>query len=338
VKTHRDWARETKGITEPEMVVPISSHAAFDKAAAYLKIKLHSIPVDVKTRKVNLSALKRAINPNTIMIVGSCINFPDGCMDDIAALSAVAKSYKIGLHVDCCLGSFIVPFLEKAGFSIEPFDFRLEGVTSISCDTHKYGFAPKGSSVVMYRNADLRRYQYYVSSKWPGGVYGSPGMAGSRPGALIAGTWAAMHYMGEDGYTASCKSIVTCARTIAKAIRTEIKELYVLGDPPASVVAFGSKHPGVNILLVGDRMSKRGWHLNALQKPAGLHIACTRLTVPVVDTFIADLKDCIKDVLADPVDGRGDMMVLYGLGNSSVVGPAMVEKVAAMFLDALYKA
>ncbi|KAH8119045.1 pyridoxal phosphate-dependent transferase [Phellopilus nigrolimitatus] len=168
VKMHRDWARAVKGITEPEMVIPISAHAAFDKAAAYLKVKLHTIPVDFETRKVNISRLKRAINSNTIMIVGSAINFPDGCMDDISALSALAKKRNIGLHVDCCLGSFIVPFLEKAGFPCEMFDFRLEGVTAISCDTHKYGFAPKGSSVIMYRNAELRRYQYYISTGWPG--------------------------------------------------------------------------------------------------------------------------------------------------------------------------
>ena len=119
-------------------------------------------------------------NPNTILLVGSAINFPDGCQDDIEALSKLALKYKTGLHVDCCLGSFIMPFLEKAGFPSKPFDFRLPGVTSISCDTHKYGFAPKGSSVVMYRDKELRRHQYYVNPHWAGGVYASPGMAGSR--------------------------------------------------------------------------------------------------------------------------------------------------------------
>ncbi|KAI5116500.1 hypothetical protein M0805_009925 [Coniferiporia weirii] len=340
VKTHRDWARAVKGIKEPEMVVPISAHAAFDKAAAYLKIKLHTIPVDFETRKVNISRVKRAINANTILIVGSAINFPDGCMDDITALSALAKKHNVGLHVDCCLGSFIVPFLERAGYPCDVFDFRLEGVTSISCDTHKYGFAPKGSSVVMYRNAELRRHQYYITTGWPGGVYGSPSLAGSRPGALIAGTWAAMQYMGEDGYLASCRAIVGCAQIIARAIRDDIPELYVLGSPPASCVAFAARDPRVNVLAVGDAMSARGWHLNGLSKPAALHIACTRLTVPVVDNFIADLKDCVREMKgrSSAGDKQGNMVVLYGLGNSSAVGPAMVEKVASAFLDALYKA
>ncbi|TDL15304.1 PLP-dependent transferase [Rickenella mellea] len=335
VKTHREWARAVKGITEPEMVLPISAHVAFDKAAMYLGIKVHTIPVDPTTRKVDLKRVKRAINANTIMLVGSAINFPDGCMDDIASLSALAKKYRVGMHVDCCLGSFIVPFVEKAGFPIDPFDFRLEGVTSISCDTHKYGFAPKGSSVVMYRNAELRQYQYYINSEWPGGVYASPTMAGSRPGSLIAGTWAAMQYMGEEGYIESCKAIVTCAKRIAAAITADIPELYVLGKPPASCVAFATRHPKLNVLEVGDLMAKRGWHLNALSKPAAVHIACTRLTVPVVDTFLEDLKACVKEAKSKPA-GKGNMVALYGLGNSSAVGPAMVGKLATAFLDTLY--
>ncbi|KAJ6498960.1 pyridoxal phosphate-dependent transferase [Mycena sanguinolenta] len=345
VKTHRDWARAVKGITEPEIIIPSSAHAAFDKGAAYLKIKFHSVPVDPFTRKVDLKAVKRAINPNTIMLVGSTINFPDGNQDDIEGLGKLAAKYKIGLHVDCCLGSFIVPYLEKAGLSegvngkykLSPFDFRVPGVTAISCDTHKYGFAPKGSSVIMYRDAELRRYQYYVNPGWSGGVYASPSLSGSRPGALIAGTWAAMQYMGSDGYLDSCRAIVTCARTIADTIVASIPELYILGSPPASVVAFGSKHPRVNVLEVGDKMAERGWHLNALTGPAAVHIACTRLTVDRIDMFIADLKDSVQEAKVQP-EGKGSMVAVYGLGKSSAVGPAMVGQLATVFLDTMYKA
>jgi len=337
VKTHRDWACAVKGISEPEMVVPASAHAAFDKAAAYFNIKLHSIPVDPETRRVDMKRVRRAINPNTIMVAGSAINFPDGCQDDIVQLGRLAKIYNIGLHVDCCLGSFIMPFLEKAGFSSEPFDFRVQGVTAISCDTHKYGFAPKGSSVIMYRSSDLRQYQYYVNPEWAGGVYASPGLAGSRSGALIAGTWAAMHYMGEEGYVASCRAIVGTAKIIEETIRNSFPELYVLGKPPASVVAFGSRVPDLNILEVGDKMSKKGWHLNALQNPPGLHIACTRLTVSKVESFIRDLKDAVWEAKGSSA-GKGTMVSLYGLGNSSPIGPQMVGVVISAFLDALYKA
>ncbi|KAJ7141450.1 pyridoxal phosphate-dependent transferase [Mycena epipterygia] len=345
VKTHRDWARAVKGITEPEIIIPSSAHAAFDKGAAYLKIKVHSIPVNPVTRKVDLKAVKRAINGNTIMVVGSTINFPDGNQDDIEGLGKLALRYNIGLHVDCCLGSFIVPYLEKAGLSegaggkykLHPFDFRVPGVTAISCDTHKYGFAPKGSSVIMYRDAELRHFQYYVNPDWSGGVYASPSLSGSRPGALIAGTWAAMQFMGSEGYLKSCRDIVTCARTIADTIVTSIPELYILGSPPASVVAFGSKHPKVNVLEVGDKMSQAGWHLNALTGPAAVHIACTRLTVDKVEQFIADLKDAVKSAKLEP-SGKGTMVAVYGLGNSSAVGPAMVGQLATAFLDTLYKA
>jgi sphinganine-1-phosphate aldolase len=149
---HRNRARQEFGITRPEMIVSVSAHAAFDKASKMFGIKIHFIPVDPETRKVNLRLVKRAINANTILLVGSAPNFPDGIMDDIPGLSDLALKYNLGLHVDCCLGSFIVPYLEKAGFETELFDFRVPGVTSISCDTHKYGFAPKGSSVVMYRS------------------------------------------------------------------------------------------------------------------------------------------------------------------------------------------
>ncbi|KAJ7772728.1 pyridoxal phosphate-dependent transferase [Mycena maculata] len=345
VKTHRDWARAVKGVTEPEIIVPSSAHAAFDKGAAYLKIKVHSIPVDPYTRKVDLKAVKRAINGNTIMLVGSTVNFPDGNQDDIKGLGKLAAKYNVGLHVDCCLGSFIVPYLEKAGLSegvngkykLYPFDFRVPGVTAISCDTHKYGFAPKGTSVIMYRDAELRRHQYYVNPDWSGGVYASPSLSGSRPGALIAGTWAVMQYMGSNGYLESCRQIVTCARTIADRIVSSIPELYILGSPPASVVAFGSKHPKVNVLEVGDKMSQRGWHLNGLTGPAAVHIACTRLTVDKVDMFIEDLKDAVKEAKMQPT-GKGSMVAVYGLGNSSAVGPAMVGQLATAFLDTMYKA
>ncbi|KAL9938648.1 hypothetical protein V8E36_002367 [Tilletia maclaganii] len=337
-RTMREWGKAVKGITEPEMIIPASAHAAFFKAGDYFGIKVHQVPVDPVTRKVLLPKVRRAINKNTILIVGSAPNFPDGIIDPIPALASMAKRANVGLHVDCCLGSFLVPFLERAGLPSEPFDFRVEGVTSISCDTHKYGFAPKGSSVIMYRSAALRRHQYYVQADWSGGVYASPTIAGSRPGSLIAGTWAALMVHGEDGYTQSCREIVGAARTIEQRIREEIKDLRVMGRPLVSVVAFHSAGK-VNIYDVGDGMSKKGWHLNALAtEPPGIHIACTRLTVPVVDSFISDLKLTISEVKKTKKGGpQGNMAALYGLGSSSAVGPALVGELSSRFLDTLTK-
>lgn len=338
-KAYRDWARKTKGITHPELIIPESAHAAFDKAGDYFGIKVHHIPVDRHSRKVIISYVARAINANTIALVGSAPNFPDGTIDDIPSLAALAKRHKIGMHVDACLGSFLVPFLERAGLPSEPFDFRVAGVTSISCDTHKYGFACKGSSVVMYASPDLRRHQYYVQPDWSGGVYASPTIAGSRPGALIAGTWVALMANGIDGYTRSCHEIVGAARQIDQGIRDEIPELQVLGKPLVSVVAFSSASNRVNIYEVGDLMSKRGYHLNGLATdPPAVHIACTRLTVPVVDEFLSDLKDCVRQASASSSSAaKGSMAQLYGLGSSSAVGPALVTELATRFIDTLTK-
>ncbi|WWC58330.1 uncharacterized protein I303_100870 [Kwoniella dejecticola CBS 10117] len=338
VKTYRDWAKATKGITRPEMVVPSTAHAAFWKASQYFKIKLHVIPVDASSRRADVKAMKRAINPNTIMLVGSAPNYPDGAIDPIPALAGLARKYDIGLHVDCCLGSFILPFMEKAGFGsdIEPFDFRVKGVTSISCDTHKYAFCPKGSSVIMYHSPKLRIYQYYVMIDWEGGVYASPSMAGSRPGSILAGAWAVLNHIGEDGYTQSCREIITASRTFIQGLKERFSEdLFVLGDPKACVVAFGSKT--LNVYAIGDGMSKKGWHLSALGGGvSGLHMAFTRLSAQKVDKLLDDLEIVIQEIKASPDTQKGDLVALYGLGQTSV-GPHVIGKVAECFLDTLYE-
>ena len=189
MKAYRDRSISTKKINFPielpEIVVPSSAHAAFLKAANYLNIKIVSVPVDSTTFAADLKAMEAAITPRTVVIVGSAPSFPHGIIDPIAELSAIAARNNIGMHVDCCLGGFLCPFLAKAGFPVQPFDFRLSGVTSISADTHKYGYAPKGTSVLMYRTRKLRSYQYFVHSDWSGGIYASPSMPGSRPGGLM---------------------------------------------------------------------------------------------------------------------------------------------------------
>ena len=172
IKAHRDMARDLKGITEPEIVAPISVHAAFDKGCDYFGVKLIHVPVDKVSGKVDLNRVRQAINSNTILIVGSAPGFPHGIIDDLPGLSKLAQNYGVGFHVDCCLGGFLVPFMDRAGYSLpHPCDFRLEGATSISVDTHKYGFAPKGSSVIMYRSKEIRNYQYFVATEWPGIVF-----------------------------------------------------------------------------------------------------------------------------------------------------------------------
>lgn len=331
------YAYHHRGVTKPEIIVPVTAHAGFDKAAYYFGIKIHHAKVDPKTYKVDLNHVKKFINRNTVLLVGSAPNFPHGIMDDIEGLGKLASRYKIPLHVDCCLGSFIVAFMEKAGCGkLPPFDFRVPGVTSISCDTHKYGFAPKGSSVIMYRNRDLRMHQYYVSTDWTGGLYGSPTLAGSRPGALVVGCWATMIRMGENGYIESCREIITAARKLRKAIESELPGLQILGDPKFSVISFTSDR--YDVYELGDRLSTRGWHLNALQKPPALHLAVTKPSVNSIDDLVATLKELTKELeqegkSASSADGTS---ALYGVAGS-VKTTGVADRLVVGFLDTLYK-
>ncbi|KAF9365513.1 hypothetical protein BGX34_009756 [Mortierella sp. NVP85] len=331
-KTHREWGKEVKGITKPEIVVPVTIHAAFDKAASYFGMKLIHVPIDPVTMQVDIKAVKRAITKNTVLLAGSAVNYPHGVMDDIEALGKLALKYKIGLHVDCCLGSFMVAFAEKAGYKLPLFDFRVPGVTAISCDTHKYGFAPKGSSIIMYHTKELRRYQYFSMATWPGGIYASPSVAGSRPGALIAGCWATLMHIGQEGYIKEAKHIIGAQIKVRKAIES-IPSLYVYGDPKTSVVAFNSNK--FNIYDISDQMSKRGWHLSALQNPPGVHFTSTIPSADASDEFIADLREVMDDFEAGRITETGSTAGMYGM--AATVPSSVVAEVACAFVDALYK-
>ncbi|KAH8803066.1 pyridoxal phosphate-dependent transferase [Xylogone sp. PMI_703] len=340
----RNKAYAERGITEPEMIASETAHPAFRKAAQYFGFKLHLVDSPAPDHQVDIRAVRRLINSNTAIIVGSAPNYPHGIIDDIEALSKLAFKYRIPLHVDCCLGSFVVAFLEKCNYPCPLFDFRLPGVTSISCDTHKYGFAPKGSSTVLYRNHTLRSYQYFVVPDWSGGLYCSPSMAGSRPGSLIAGCWASMMNMGEDGYMASCKEIITTTRQITSSIR-QIPDLSIIGNPIVSVVAFTSQT--LDIYDIADAMSAKGWHLNSLQTPPGIHVAVTMPIVRAWGSLITDLKETVEEEKAKEAqrtaEGKdakgknmGDNAALYGVAGT-LPNKSIVADIAIAFLDTLYK-
>ncbi|KAG0086054.1 hypothetical protein BGZ93_008582 [Podila epicladia] len=331
-KAHREWGKDVKGITEPEIIAPVTIHAAFDKAASYFGMKLIHVPIDPVTMQADLKAVKKAINKNTVLLAGSAVNYPHGVMDDIVGLSKLALKHNIGLHVDCCLGSFMVAFAEKSGFKMPLFDFRVPGVTAISCDTHKYGFAPKGSSIIMYHTKELRRYQYFSAPAWTGGIYASPSIAGSRPGALIAGCWATLMHIGQEGYIKECKHIIGAAIKVRKAIEA-LPSLYVYGDPKTSVVAFNSNK--YNIYDISDQMSKRGWHLSALQNPPGVHFTSTIPSADASDEFIADLQEVMAEFEAGKIKETGSTAGMYGM--AATVPSSVVSEVACAFVDALYK-
>ncbi|KDO81829.1 hypothetical protein CISIN_1g009181mg [Citrus sinensis] len=217
VKSSRDYMRNKRGITRPEMIIPVSAHSAYDKAAQYFNIKLWRVPVD-KEFRADVKAIKKYINRNTVLIVGSAPGFPHGIIDPIQELGELALSHGTCLHVDLCLGGFVLPFAKKLGYPIPPFDFSVQGVTSISVDVHKYGLAPKGTSVVLYRNREIRKHQFVAVTEWSGGLYVSPTVAGSRPGGLIAGAWAALMSLGQEGYLENTKAIMEVSESIQKGL------------------------------------------------------------------------------------------------------------------------
>jgi glutamate/tyrosine decarboxylase-like PLP-dependent enzyme len=332
MKTYRDWAREKKWITRPEMIVPVTAHAAFDKASQYFNIKTIHIPVD-KDFRADVKAARRAISRNTIVIVGSAPSFPHGAIDPIEELSELARRHKVGFHTDACLGGFVLPWAEKLGYPVPPFDFRLPGVTSISADTHKYGYAAKGTSVILYRGQELLHYQYYTTTEWPGGLYFSPTFAGSRPGALSAACWAALTSIGAQGYTDATKKILETAKIIKEGIR-QIPELRLLGDP-LFVIAFASDT--LDIYKVLDFMSRKKWSLNGLHKPPCVHLCVTlRHTQPgVAERFIADLREAAAYVKDHPEE-KGTMAPAYGMA-ATMPMRGLVGDMLKKYLDLMFK-
>ncbi|KAI8547571.1 hypothetical protein RHMOL_Rhmol07G0206500 [Rhododendron molle] len=370
VKSSRDFMKAKKGITRPEMIIPESAHSAYDKAAQYFNIKLWRIPVN-KEFIADVGAIRRRINRNTILIIGSAPGFPHGIIDPIEELGELAFSSEICFHVDLCLGGFVLPFARKLGYPIPPFDFSVKGVTSISADVHKYGLAPKGTSIVLYRNHDIRKatavlvrthevnighfvmlimlhklncswdFSHFFShilfpdiflrvTEWSGGLYVSPTIAGSRPGGLIAGAWAAMMSLGSEGYSENTREIMEVSKRIQKGIK-DISELFIVGRPDMTIVAFGSNV--IDIFEVNDILSSKGWHLNALQRPNSIHICVTLQHVPVVEDFLKDLRDAVQTVKQNPGPISGGLAPIYGAAGK-MPDRVMVQELLVDFMDA----
>ncbi|KAL9257648.1 Sphingosine-1-phosphate lyase-like protein [Drosera capensis] len=325
IKSSRDYMKARRGITRPEMIIAESAHSAYDKGAQYFNIKIRRVPVNSEF-KVDVKAVRRCINRNTILIVGSAPGYPHGIIDPIEELGKLASKYGVCFHVDLCLGGFVLPFARKLGYALPPFDFTVQGVTSISTDVHKYGLAPKGTSVVLYRNHEIRKHQFVAVTEWSGGLYVSPTIAGSRPGGLIAGAWASMISLGLEGYLENTRQIMEASKRIQKGVK-EIPELFVIGKPDMTIVAFGSNV--VDIFEVNDVMSSKGWHLNALQRPNSIHICVTLQHVPIVDEFLQDLESSVKTVKQNPGPMKGGLAPIYGaagrMPDRGMVGELLVE-------------
>ncbi|MEW6622212.1 MAG: aspartate aminotransferase family protein [Bacillota bacterium] len=331
VRTARDWARAEKPhIAKPEMILPVTAHPAFEKAAKYFDVTPVRIPIRDDFR-ADVAAAREAINENTIMMVGSAPCYPYGVVDPIGELAETAQARGLWFHVDSCLGGFMLPFVRKLGYPVPDFDFRVPGVASISADIHKYGYAAKGASTILYRNKDLRRYQFTVFTEFPGGVYISPTMAGTRPGGAIAAAWAVMKHLGEEGYLKLARKVMDTTRELMDGVRS-IPELYILGEPHMSVFAFASDE--IDVYALGDAMEARGWFLDRQQNPASLHMMVTPAHEHIAEKYVGDLRDAVKDVLSGKFKSDGGSAAMYGM-MASIPDRGMIKTFVLDLMDNL---
>ncbi len=300
VKAARERARHERGITAPEMVVAESAHAAFHKAAHDFGVEVHTVPVRADFR-ADVDAMAARVNEQTALLVGSAPQYPQGVIDPIPQLADLAATVGASMHVDACMGGFVLPFMELNGETVPPWDFRVPGVTTLSADVHKLGYAPKGASVIVHRSKELRRYQTFVFDGWLGGLYASPNMQGTRAGLPMATAWAVMHKLGIDGYRRLTAVVVDAARHISAGVR-DTPGLRVLGEPEAHLLAVTGD--GADVFAVGDAMHTRGWYLDRQQPPDSLHMTVSAGNAPVVDDFLRDLRASVEEVGAVTTDDR----------------------------------
>jgi sphinganine-1-phosphate aldolase len=301
----RERGRAERGIRSGEIVVAESAHAAFHKSAHMFDMPIHTTPV-LDDWTVDVDAMADAVNENTVLVVGSAPQYPQGVVDPIPAIAELAASVGANCHVDACMGGFVLPFAEMLGRDIPPWDFRVDGVHSISADVHKLGYAPKGISVVLHRTKELRRYQTWMFDKWLGGFYGSPNLQGTRSGLPMAAGWAVMQHLGVDGYVDLTRQTLENADRIRAGIAA-IDGIRALGDGALHLVAMASDPEAatpIDVFALGDALAARGWHLDRQGPPDSLHSTVSNSNTGVIDQYLADLAECAAEVLGRSVTDR----------------------------------
>jgi len=331
VKTYRDMARDQRRVKRPEMIIAESAHVAWFKASEYFGVKIRLVPL-LDDFSPDLKKLKRMINRNTVMILGSAPEYPHGTIDPITAMGEIAQQRNIPLHVDACVGGFILPFMEMNGEELPLWDYRVPGVTSISADIHKYGYAAKGASTITYRNLDYLRYQMFVYQDWPGGVFASSALLGTRPGGAYAAAWGVLQYFGKSGYRALARDTLAAVNQMKAGVEA-IADLEIMGNPQGPLFAFKSTNPDLNIFAVGDQMDAMGWQVNRNQFPSGLHAMVTAQHLKVVDAYLADLKTAVETVKANPqLAGQGGAAT-YGMLAHIPLRGMVKKKVLEMYSE-----
>ncbi len=302
VKAARERGRIERGVTEPEMVIATSGHAAFHKAGHLFGIKVNSVPV-LEDWTADVDAMAALVNENTVLVVGSAPQYPQGVIDDIPGLAAAAATVDANCHVDACMGGFMLPFAERLGREVTPWDFRVEGVTTISADIHKLGYAPKGVSVILHRTKELRRYQTFLFDDWLGGFYASPNLQGTRSGVPMAAAWAVMSHLGIEGYVDLAKFTLENADEMRAGI-AQIDGLNVLGDGQFHLVAFASDDPALDIFAIDDALQRRGWYHDRQTPPDNLHATVSNSNTGVIGDYLTALNESVAEVRGTTANDR----------------------------------
>ena len=286
---NRERAR-CRGVERPQILAPVSAHPAYAKAAHYFDMEVVPIPLDEGYR-ADVGAAAALAGPRTAVVVASAFSYPHGVMDPVADLAALAAEHGAGCHVDACIGGFVLPFLERLDVAVPPWDFRVPGVTEMSADVHKYGYVPKGASVVLHRDDDWFGHQVFLYDRWPAGLYGSPAIAGARPAAPVAVAWAVMTHLGIEGYLDLMRSLLGTVAEIRSGIEA-LPGIEIVGDPVGPVLALRSDVH--DLAAIGDVMDDRGWHLNRNTDPPGLHLMLSPAHGAVAGDLLADLASAVE--------------------------------------------
>jgi glutamate/tyrosine decarboxylase-like PLP-dependent enzyme len=333
VLTAREWARANRPkISRPEMVLPSTAHPAFDKAGHYFGVKAVRVPVGSDFR-ADLDAMSQAVNLDTVLVVGSAPSYPHGVVDPIAELASLAQRRAVLCHVDACVGGMMLPFVRRLGYPVTPFDFGVTGATSLSVDLHKYGYAAKGASVILYRSPELRRHQLYATTDWPGGIYASPTMTGTRPGGAIAAAWAVLNYLGMEGYQHIARTVMQTTVRLRDGINA-IDGLRVLGSPEMSVLAIASDKD--NVYEIGDEMGLRGWHMDRQQFPPSLHLTVNYAHREIADRFLLDLAQSVLAAREPSLRRSGNELAVKAARTATKILPGRLVSGVAGRASALF--
>ncbi len=334
MKTWRDAAQARRPwLRHPEVVLPRTAHPAFDKAAHMLGIRLRKARI-LADGRVDLDHVRRLLGRRTVLLVGSAPQYPHGTVDPIPELGALALERGLPLHVDACFGGFILPWLQRLGVAMPDWDLRVPGVRSLSADLHKYGYAAKGAAVLLYRSMADMKHQFFVTTDWPGGIYASPGLAGTRPGGPIAAAWAALRGMGEQGYLARARD----AWAVAEALRDGVRRqpgLHLLGRPESPIVTWAADPGGPDVYAMADILQERGWSVDRQQDPPSVHCSTNAVNLPAVERYLLDLAEAAKLVRAEPERARQGQAAMYGM-MAKVPIHGLLEREVRKVLEGLY--